>query len=311
MTCMIEGAQDRFQWEFTRTSPPFAYRLVRHATDQPVVLFLHGGPGDNCAYFSACCGRLLEARYTVLWVDQPGCGHSPRDIPCEDHDPDAFLVGLCHMHEQLALPPMIVMGHSWGGMLAGLFASQMPRRTRALINVCGPASFPEMLYNLLCHLRGFFSDNAKALHNLTRITQLPLGFARFTQLFHYARIAGLYYRDHDATRTAMEANIRSTLSTGEYDANSLQDADDTLFAACEYHSVMTRDITPQLLRVECPTLVIGGTHDRIVDRACLETYWKAIHHAQRIIFSHSGHNPFQEEPENFLTAIDHFITQLP
>ena len=100
----------------------------------PIVL-LHGGPGMG-DYLEPVASILSPPRH-VLRYDQRGCGESTRDCPCriEDHVEDldsvrAFL-GANRIH---------LFGHSWGGLLAQLYARAHPRHVASLALCCSAAN---------------------------------------------------------------------------------------------------------------------------------------------------------------------------
>ncbi|BDY05440.1 alpha/beta hydrolase [Ferrimonas sp. YFM] len=105
----------------------------------PLILALHGWM-DNAHSFAPLAPVLTERGYRLLALELPGHGHS-------DHRPQGnyyhFLDYLYDLHQlwpQLPEPPALLLGHSMGGILGGLFASLYPERVSklAILEAMGP-----------------------------------------------------------------------------------------------------------------------------------------------------------------------------
>jgi proline iminopeptidase len=103
----------------------------------PVIVFLHGGPGGDyralTRLLDARGGEPLTASYRVILWDQRSAGLSRR------HDKDEISIDL-YMADLLALSdyfspnePVVLVGHSWGGMYATEFINQYPDRVRGAV----------------------------------------------------------------------------------------------------------------------------------------------------------------------------------
>ncbi|WP_246646659.1 alpha/beta fold hydrolase [Nonomuraea ceibae] len=95
----------------------------------PVVLALHGhfGRGRNFAPLAAA----LAPRYRVIALEQRGHGHSDRGDG--DFSQDAYVADAAAFLRGLGLGPVVVLGHSMGGVTAFRLAARHPGLVRALI----------------------------------------------------------------------------------------------------------------------------------------------------------------------------------
>ena len=102
----------------------------------PVVL-IHGNPG-SCHDWS----RLyvpISRRYRAVAFDRPGHGHSDRP----NHRPITVEVQAEILHAALAelkIERPIIVGHSWGGSLALVYALMFPQRVSGLV-LLAPAAY--------------------------------------------------------------------------------------------------------------------------------------------------------------------------
>src|SRR4029077_15988378 len=109
---------------------------TRRVGDGPPVVVLHGGPGAHHDYLLPQYD-LLARRRTLLYYDQRGGGRSPigRDMPAGWREHVADLEAL---REQWRLDRVTLLGYSWGGLLAVLYALEHPDRIEPLALVCPP-----------------------------------------------------------------------------------------------------------------------------------------------------------------------------
>ena len=106
--------------------------------DNPVLLYLHGGPCYPSIAFDWGIFRKLSEDYTVVEWDQRGCGHNYPDyqenapITAElmISDGKAMTDFLC---EYLHKEKITLYGHSWGSILAANLALDYPEKYDALI----------------------------------------------------------------------------------------------------------------------------------------------------------------------------------
>lgn len=103
---------------------------TRRVGDGPPVVVLHGGPGAHHDYLLPQYDRLARGR-SLIYYDQRGGGRSPvgRDVPVgwREHVADLEALRATWSFERLAL-----LGYSWGGLLAILYALEHPDRVAQL-----------------------------------------------------------------------------------------------------------------------------------------------------------------------------------
>lgn len=107
---------------------------TRRVGDGPPVVVLHGGPGAHHDYLLPQYDRLARGR-ALLYYDQRGGGRSPvpRDTPVGWHEHVADLEALRGVWDGGGgLAQLTLLGYSWGGLLALLYALEHPDRVARL-----------------------------------------------------------------------------------------------------------------------------------------------------------------------------------
>ena len=93
----------------------------------PMVVVLHGGPGADYRYLLNC-KQLADDGYRVVFFDQRGTGlsqrfkHSYYTLQNMLNDVSAVI----EYYRASATQPIILLGHSWGAMLATAYINQYP-----------------------------------------------------------------------------------------------------------------------------------------------------------------------------------------
>lgn len=107
--------------------------------EAPLIVAVHGWL-DNAQSFAPIAPLLCQAGYQVLAVDWPGHGHSGHRGAAASY---AFLDYLHELHQlmlQLRQRPVCLLGHSMGGILAGIYLGTYPKQCQnlAVIEALGP-----------------------------------------------------------------------------------------------------------------------------------------------------------------------------
>lgn len=252
----------------------------------PVTVVLHGGPGAHHDYLLPQFDRLAGRR-TLQYYDQRGGGRSPvaRDVPVDWH------AQVDDLHSLLAtwdLHDVTLLGYSWGGLLALLYATSFPGAVDRLALVCpAPARaqdrrrFDAAFAERMGHPALARARAELLASDLRRVD--PEGYRQ--RLFELS-VAPYFHRAEavrDLTPFRVAARTQHTVweSLGEY------------------------DLTPFLPSVRAPALVLAGRHDPIPLEAVADTAERLG--AELVVFEASGHCPHVEEPERFADVLDRWL----
>ena len=127
----------------------------------PPVVLLHGGTFDFTAY--AAHSKLLADSFTVIRMQQFNVQYAnegwtlPKNYSVKTES-EAIKETLDSLH---IIKPVILVGHSYGGVIAFDFAINYPERIHSLILVEAP------LYDI-AQVKGKYSDKMKQIDELTR-----------------------------------------------------------------------------------------------------------------------------------------------
>ncbi|MBU0616801.1 MAG: alpha/beta fold hydrolase, partial [Planctomycetes bacterium] len=104
----------------------------------PIVL-LHGGPGATHHYFHPAFSEAAEFG-KVIYYDQRGCGVSDW-VPGEGYTLEQAVDDLDKLRQRLGFERWVVLGHSYGGLVAQCYALKYPENLAGLVLVGSSLGF--------------------------------------------------------------------------------------------------------------------------------------------------------------------------
>jgi proline iminopeptidase len=276
---------------FTRSTEVPLYWCAYGAQGAPRLLVLHGGPGADHGYLLP---QLLDLtpEYELVFYDQRGGGKSKTDVP-SPVTWETDVGDLARVVEELAIDPLTLVGYSWGGLLALLYARDAahghvaPAPARLVLIDPAPAS------------RAY---RAQFEAEFARRQQGPAIQAMRAEL----AASGLKERDPHAYRQrAFE------LSVAGYFADPTRAADLTPFRVTGrvqqsvWESLGDFDLTGDLAAVRSPAIVVHGRQDPI-PVASSESIARSLH-AEFVPLEDCGHVPYVEQREQLFSALREFL----
>ncbi len=260
----------------------------------PLVL-LHGGPGATHHNFHPDFSRAKDfAR--VIYYDQRGCGLSDYQ-PGSGYTVDQAVDDLDRLRRALGIDRWVVLGHSYGGLLAQCYALKYPEKVQGLILMC--ASTGLRGESLPSRQNDFIGPEERQRMNQIRKTS-GLSMA---QLVYNNHLNGDWKRQ-SYYKPTREQLAQTALYGWVHDF------------ARNFNGVMSRSsnaINLQGAFAQCPipTLILEAKWDLTWNTDKPERFRKNHPNARLILFEDSGHSPFEDEPQVFFRLLKEFLGALP
>jgi proline-specific peptidase len=150
------------------------YKVVGDLDRGIPLIALHGGPGAAHEYILPFTDLHDNYCVPIVFYDQIGCGRStalPEKAGDEDFwTIDLFIKELDTLIDYFGLRTrgFDILGQSWGGMLAGVYAGRNPPGLRKLILANAPASIPLMMKGVDRLIKAMPRDVQKTLEECHR-----------------------------------------------------------------------------------------------------------------------------------------------
>lgn len=254
------------------------------------ILILHGGPGLGLdqGYFKPQL-LALAANHEVIFYDQRGSGKSlETGMDRNVINLQQFTDDIETVRKTLGFEQFILLGHSWGGLLAMNYLIKYPDHVVKLILVDSmPANLSGKLAasNALDQRLEPIKNEIAPLNDYDELKKLSA-----EQIIALNRkLFSVYFNNpQDSEKLTLDMTVESSLSGFKVSQMMMQD--------------MFGNLLPQLEKLKVPTTIIHGEQD-LVPLWTAQAIAKAIPNAKLVVLSNSGHFPFIEKPDEFFNAI--------
>jgi len=275
------------------------------------VLIVHGGPG--MPYLKPWTGLApLTDRYTFQYYDQRGCGLSTH--PVDKFSSSNYYENMMKLDKALGLgaqiadierirrilgeDKLILIGHSFGGMIAALYAAEFPEHVQGLILVA-----PAETLVMPPPSGGLYEEIRQRLP----ADQLPAYDAYLKRYFDYQNLFSQSEQSLVELNNEFVPFYLKAMPQANVPAESTQAG---WGVQAIYMSMGTQhDYRPALQAVTAPVLVLQGVNDSQPE-ATSRMYVDALPNAQLKMIDGATHFPFEEQPAVFAKIVGDFLAGL-
>jgi proline iminopeptidase len=282
----------------------------------PILLFVHGGPGSVEMPFSWAFQRPWEDFFTVVQWDQRGAGKSfPLNDPktlaptltVDRYRDDAIeLIEL--LRRKYGQRKIFLMGHSWGSVVGLSVAEKRPDLLFAYIGVGQMIDFQENeRVGYAWTLDQARKDgNAQAVRELEALKPYPgpgsFDIAKMTTERNWS----IHYGALAAGRQDADFYFHAGRLSPEYtaaDRKALDAGSD--FSIATLWPKLSGISFKQVHRIDTPVFLFLGRHDYTVPAPIAATWMEQLSAPKKatIWFENSAHLPMFEEPGHMLAAL--------
>jgi len=290
--------------------------LVIRGVDRtnPVLLFIHGGPGvPETPLFHSVCSDLQEHFVVVTW-DQRGTGLSySKDVPVESMNVEQFitdaheLVG--YLKERFGAEKIYIVGHSWGSVLGMHLIDRYPEDFYAYVGI-GQVVHTyenERISYEYTYSRAVEEGNKKAIRELEEIGPPVNGVygddpsdldGLMTERKWLLKYNGVMHEKSSHLDYYFKYILSPEYSV--FDAvNVLRGVNFSLGKM--WNQVLQVDFFTEIPEVEVPVYFFTGRYDYNTPFELVVEYYEFLEAPQKelVWFENSGHNINNEEPERF------------
>jgi proline iminopeptidase len=283
------------------------------------LLYLHGGPGASCLDF-VNQAKALSRKMKVIIFDQLGVLRSDGIAENESYSMEYQVEMIEEMRKILGIEKWSVLGHSYGGMLAVLYASACPDSVHKIILECPSLWFEDSARStaeyLSEHIHGLNDGQAVKLWEKVRFADYQdktevvwdlsalLGYVTDMELRFYLHGITLeeYEMSMDTTDIANEM-----WSKGEQHLKKLLEAQPEPAGSAQKKVMMTDNLLPVIPGIAAPMLLINGKYDPACTRNQIEYIMNNAQDVTQAVFEDSGHFPRLEEAEKYTNTVLSFL----
>ena len=255
---------------------------------QPLV-FVHGLSGSWPNWLEQL--PVFARDHRVVTLDLPGFGHSP--MPRERITIAGYARLLERLLDKLDLAAAAVVGNSMGGFIASELAISSPQRVERLVLVSAAG--------ISTHAPRGSASAVPVLRRLERIMMASGAWAasRSDTVARRARLrdVALNVIVHDPTR--LSAALAAEQVRGAGKPGFIQGLE----------AVLDYDISARLPEIACPTLIVWGDRDRLINVRDADAFAQLIPNSRKVILPDTGHVSMLERPAEFNALLAQFLSE--
>jgi len=263
---------------------------IRSVSDSlPVLLFLHGGPGNSVMSYADKFTKDLQKHFVLVHWDQRESGKtasinsSPKELTVALMEQDASEM-VDYLRKRFGKEKIYVAGHSWGGFLALRVAALHPEWLAACVAAAPMVDQWESEQQTLAWLRekARKEDNQEAIGELSQV-HIPFGSPE--ELYLHRRWLLLSDR-----KNPFPKNVVTKWGQTWFDL---------------YKEACAINLFKVMPAAGCPIYFFLGSSDRQASSTISEAYYRALKAEKKelIWFTNSGHSLNLTEPKKFQEAL--------
>ncbi len=257
--------------------------MIHESTTASIYYETHGESGEwvtlinghtrTIRDFKMFTKKLIASGFRVLLIDNRGAGETQTSFPFTLED---IADDIHDIWEELNIDKSHVLGISMGGMISQILASEYKDSVKSLVLISSSAD------------DGFLTDVASSDWGSTQESIE-------NKLSNY--FAKNFYKSNKLLVASM-AKVMLKKQNGGFDEG----------AYLQRQAINEADLAGIQDKIDCPTLILHGNEDAIIDVAAALDLEKKIAHSRALIFDGIGHLLLAEKPkETYLACIDFFL----
>jgi len=269
------------------------------------IIYLHGGPGGHISDRDIQnLTPLSDSGYNIYLYDQTGSGASGRLKDIENYTVNRHIEDLKEIIKNIDAEKVILIGQSWGAILAALFSAENPNKIEKIIFTSPGPIYPVSKKTLTTeipdsiHLRNPFFTNAAGNKKANNI--------RTKAMKYFATKFGMRLatnKEADEFETYLDYELNKSTTPGP-------DAGSGYYAGImTYNSLLkVQDPRPGLMQLTFPVLILKGECDNQKWGFTYE-YKELFQNSELAVIPGAGHFISVEKPELYLKVIQQFLNK--
>jgi pimeloyl-ACP methyl ester carboxylesterase len=258
-------------------------------TEAKPLVFVHGLSGSWPNWLEQL--PAFAAEHRVITLDLPGFGHSP--MPRETISISGYAQLLDGLLDQLGVDAAAVIGNSMGGFIGAELAIAFPQRVERLVLVSAAG--------ISTHAPRGSAQAVPVLRRLERILMASAAWA--------ASISDTTMRRARLRDAALGVVIRHPSKLpAALAAEQVRGAGKPGFIQA-LESIIDYEIRERLGEIACPTLIVWGERDRLINVRDADVFAELIPDSRKVVFEDTGHMSMLERPEEFNSLLEDFLAE--
>lgn len=282
------------------------YTRIYENGHKNTVLHLHGGPGSSCNTFQYQA-KQLSSYMNVILIDQRGVLRSDKIEDNEMCSIDTLIEDCEDLRKALQIEKWSILGHSFGGYLALLYAARYPQYTEKVVLESSGTSLLSAIKNI--HRNGIRVLKDK---NLVDIANELEDFISTTN--DVKKLVAKWSDVPEHIRSEVYYNKPWSEMLEEQQKMNYVDATDKQWriGLIHYEKIMSdpkinEDNSDVIKQIKCPSLLIRGEFDPGLSDENQDFYITNSYKGRVAFVKECGHFVHSDKPKEYTEIVVNFI----
>ena len=286
------------------------YVEVNDTNAEKAILYLHGGPGESCFDFTYHQTNRLGQNFRLIAFDQRGVCRSEGIGENEPFGLGDLVEDCEELRHSLGVKKWSLIGHSFGGYLAVLYALRYPDSIEKVIFEGPTFDFTYTAKALLEKTANLFGkykmpehqDKCLKLSNESSCSakELVEGYMELSDFLEEKRMQ-IY--THNFNNPTDYTKYSDEQWEEFYDKSIIH------YNRLREEGKIFESVLPLLKDIKLPCLLILGEHDVVTCPTQIETYKNDVQQGEIYMIENSGHTPHYEAANLFCDVVTDFLTK--
>lgn len=273
-------------------------------TENPAIIFIHGGPRGNATLFEGTTAQTLSDKgFFVIVYDRRGEGRSVDTTATFTFKES--IKDLNELYKKYNLKKANIIAHSFGGLVGTLFTEQNPDKVESLILTGALFSQQETYDHILKTSKQIAEEKSDSLM-LSEIAETETSdknSAEYRKKTYEIASHNNYFKMPNPT--AESNQLRANYELSEFGENNIRnDNAPILFYKNESrNNIDTKSILKKIKKQNVKLFAIYGKQDGIFSAKQLDNMRKIVSDKNFKLIDNCSHYPFVDQQQTFIDTI--------
>lgn len=270
------------------------------------IIFIHGGPGGNATLFEGTTAQSLAKQgFYVIAYDRRGEGRSA-DPNAKFTYNEAFQ-DLNLIYKKYHLRNAVLLGHSFGGLVATLYTNKYPQNVSALVLAGALFSQQETYDHILNSIKKIHDGDSKTLHKIACVEKLDKNSAVYRKhCFDFASDEN-YFKMPKPTKASKK--LYANYEAGDFYKSNIRNKNAPLlfYQNEKQNNIDTKPILKKIKTAGIPIYGIYGKQDGIFSSAQITSLTSITGKNNFAILDNCSHYLSVDQQDEFISYVKNWL----
>ncbi|KAA0547200.1 alpha/beta hydrolase [Bacillus sp. BGMRC 2118] len=275
----------------------------------PAILYLHGGPGESCYDFTFHQKSRLEKYFRVIAIDQRGVCRSEGIKEGEEFSLEDLIYDCEALREYLQIDTWSIVGHSFGGYLALLYASLFPKSIEKVVFECPTFDFAltaRFLIKKTASLAGKYGNKELEKRCKEFLCNQELSPQQLTE--GYMMLSDELGENRMEIYRYMKENPTDYSLYSDEEWDMFYDRSEIHYNLLRKEGEIFNSLLCKIKEIVNPMLLLTAEYDAATCERHIEVFGSEAMDGQLYHFKECGHTPHYEKADEFALVVKNFVS---